>query len=298
MFSKHFRDHYCATKLLGIPKFIFWVLALIAIVVLVVPIAIMFGRNKHHMKTMVLVPLYIYPTYQAWDPLLEAIESHPSTTFAIIINPQSGPGPNPVPDTNFTIQIPRLNQYHNVLNVGYVPTNYSHRPLESVVSDIQTYARWHSNALRGMGLSGIFLDETPSEWSDEAGMFYQSIESVIRGVGGFGKRPLIIHNPGTVPSPKYLPYTDLNVIFEGPYNTFQAKSFDIMAFMKSTRISKDKLVCLVHSLPQDMSLEDQGNFLKELKKLAGAVFVTGLSENYYTTFWNGFENWVSQLAKK
>lgn len=64
---------YCKPKFLGIPLYILWTLLIIAILALVLPLAIMFGRkNRKSPPSTVLVPLYIYPDPGAWDPLFTA----------------------------------------------------------------------------------------------------------------------------------------------------------------------------------------------------------------------------------
>lgn len=47
-----------------------------------------------------------------------------------------------------------------------------------------------------------------------------------------------------------------------------------------------------------MTIAEQGKFVRELRKLAGGVFVTGLDVDYYSYFWDGFERWVRELVKK
>jgi hypothetical protein len=40
----------------------------------------------------ILLPLYIWPSGDVWDPVYDAIASHPNIPFYVIINPSSGPG--------------------------------------------------------------------------------------------------------------------------------------------------------------------------------------------------------------
>lgn len=64
----------CKAKLCGVPIWLISILLLIVVVVIVVPIAVMFGRKKNGAapRSEVLVPLYVYPSEGAWDPLFEA----------------------------------------------------------------------------------------------------------------------------------------------------------------------------------------------------------------------------------
>jgi hypothetical protein len=56
-----------------------------------------------------------------------------------------------------------------------------------VVKDIQTYAKWSDGKGFGphnlLGLQGIFLDETPNEWSPEAGKYLEVVAGVARSLG-------------------------------------------------------------------------------------------------------------------
>lgn len=46
-----------------------------------------------------------------------------------------------------------------------------------------------------------------------------------------------------------------------------------------------------------MTSADEGSLLKELRNLAGSLFITGLSVNYYASFWNGWDGFVDDMAK-
>jgi hypothetical protein len=56
-----------------------------------------------------------------------------------------------------------------------------------VNKDIQTYSKWSSGKGFGqhnfLSLQGIFLDETPNEWSFEAGKYFEVVAGVIRSLG-------------------------------------------------------------------------------------------------------------------
>lgn len=118
----------------------------------------------------------------------------------MVINPNSGPGDAPLPDNNYTAAVTVLNKYPNVELAGYVSTNYSNRDVGKVIKDVQTYANWSMGDVgfgkegekqAGIGVNGIFLDETPNEWSVSAGSFYQRVAGVIRSLG---EDPLVCYN--------------------------------------------------------------------------------------------------------
>lgn len=49
----------------------------------------------------VLLPLYVYPSTGAWDPIIDSVANHTSVRFKIIINPNNGPGSTSYPDSNY-----------------------------------------------------------------------------------------------------------------------------------------------------------------------------------------------------
>lgn len=46
-----------------------------------------------------------------------------------------------------------------------------------------------------------------------------------------------------------------------------------------------------------MSSKEEDSFVRELRGLAGRVFVTGLSVDYYASFWEGWQGFVDDMAK-
>jgi hypothetical protein len=87
------------------------------------------------------------------------------------------------------------------------------------------------------------------------------------------------------------------VVFEGSYATYKTcnSQQNILAFQKSSRLSRDATVCIVHAIPSSISNRDQDLFVKELRGLAGTLFVTGLSVDYYASFWGGLQGFVDDL---
>lgn len=118
------------------------------------------------------------------------VSAHPTLNFTVVINPFNGPGPDYLPDANYTREIPGLNAVANVRTLGYVSTNYTKRDLKDVLKDIDTYANWTTEK-EGMGMRGIFLDETPGTWTDESGEFLEAVAKGVRTADGLGTAPLV-----------------------------------------------------------------------------------------------------------
>lgn len=124
--------------------------------------------NKVQTKTdtttpRILVPLYIYPLHNAWDPLYSAIRTNPTAAFTVIINPNSGPGSGATPNTDYADAIKTLRSTaatNQILElVGYVPTGYGKTSPTKVKADVTKYANWPA-AVRP---DGIFFDETGTQ---------------------------------------------------------------------------------------------------------------------------------------
>ncbi|CZR56592.1 related to cell surface spherulin 4-like protein [Phialocephala subalpina] len=301
------RNTYCKTKLFGIPLWFFWTLLLIAILALILPVAIMFGKKKRQVgPPTVLVPLYIYPDPGAWDPLFSAVEKYPKINFTIIINPNSGPEGL---DGNYTRDIPPLNFYPNVRTVGYVSTNYTNRNFSLVEGDIRTYASWAGNAsMLGMGMRGIFLDEVVSGWSDAAANFYAILAAVIRDETGLGRDPLIIHNPGTLPDARYLTSRSSNVtvIFENSWDNYNAVDLraSIRTLRKTAGVGREALAAIIYDVPdgepdvESTNGDNKGTVVGNLRNVVGSLYLTGsgVGGDIYAGFWTRWGDWVEQMA--
>lgn len=115
--------------------------------------------------------------------------SQPNLNFTVILNPDSGPGSSRYPGDDFVPQIQRLNSYSNVRTVGYVRTGFGTRNISSVLLDVSTYSGWATNASAnanstGLALHGIFFDEIPSEFSEEADEYLNTINQAVKNSSG------------------------------------------------------------------------------------------------------------------
>ncbi|CAD6500014.1 BgTH12-04119 [Blumeria graminis f. sp. triticale] len=140
----------------------------------------------------ILVPLYVYPSPGAWEPLFKAIKAHPNLYYTVVVNPASGPGHEVIPDGNYVREISKLNCHNNVWTVGYVSTSWTNRQLELALRDVGLYSGWAEDVARpGLHVKGIFLDETPALYSDKSARYLETLASTIRSTGNFGKKPLV-----------------------------------------------------------------------------------------------------------
>jgi len=120
------------------------------------------------------------------------ITNHPRLNFTVVINPASGPGVEQGPDSNYTREITKLNKHANVRTVGYVSTSYTNRNISLALRDIETYSAWSENStIAGLGMQGIFLDETPSQYQAASAIFLDTLADSINSDTGFGKDPFV-----------------------------------------------------------------------------------------------------------
>ncbi|WOO86363.1 Spherulin-4 [Vanrija pseudolonga] len=178
---------------------------------------------------IVIVPLYIYPLPGSWDPLVLAAKAHPSVQFIAIVNPSSGPGPDPLPDTSCQAAITSLLAVTNISVVGYVHCSYCARDSAAVKADIDRYAGWETASKGLLRVQGIFIDEAP--WNPDLRGHLAAYAHCIRSArlrravtatapptleaaAPPRKGPLVIYNPGTVVARGYVEDADLVVVFE------------------------------------------------------------------------------------
>lgn len=101
----------------------------------------------------------------------------------MIINPNSGPGATQFPDADYTAAVEKLSTYDNALMVGYVRTGYATRNISTVIAEVDTYAGWSSNS-SALTMHGIFFDEAPYNYSQDAVDFMHTVNQVVKNSTG------------------------------------------------------------------------------------------------------------------
>ncbi|KAK1833936.1 Spherulation-specific family 4 [Podospora conica] len=260
------------------------------------------------MRPCVLVmPLYIYPlTSTTWQPLYDAIAANPSLDFLIIVNPNSGPGTEPLPGGDYIREVPRLNAFPNVRTVGYIAVDYCRKPLDKVCDEISTYANWsrqYGDQIEGLYVEGIFVDETHNHFDDARMRYLERLKCFVKDeVEGLRGDRLVIHNPGTPPE-----YTrngarplaqfgtpDAVCVSEVPYGTFVTD--DVQTRLQTYRLPYACNMFQISGIP----LDRVGATVTDLCKRGRYVFATDLQENFYESFgpsWDVFVNAVAAAAR-
>jgi hypothetical protein len=121
---------------------------------------------------------------------LPRAKSHPTVNFTVILNPCSGPCVNgSLPEAPYLAEMPNLKNYDNIRTLGYVATNYTNKPIDEVIIEIETYAHWTTilNDSR-MAVDGIFFDETPGAYDWQKFDYLARAQDEVKGAEGLGER--------------------------------------------------------------------------------------------------------------
>lgn len=120
------------------------------------------------------------------------ISAHPDVNFTVVINPGNGPGPDALPDANYTSEVPKLASFENVRLLGYVYTSYGKRNVSAIRKDIQTYADWPTNSSNpNLAVRGIFFDETPQQYDAQTFSYLEGLTDFVKDLKGLGPDPFV-----------------------------------------------------------------------------------------------------------
>ncbi|KAJ5469587.1 hypothetical protein N7539_009205 [Penicillium diatomitis] len=281
-------------------RIILAVIAFIVICAAVIPAVVVTTlRKKNNMgpKSKVFVPLYVYPAPGAWTPLENVISTHPDVNFTVVINPGNGPGPDQLPDANYTREIPNLASYANVRLLGYVHTSYAQRNISLLRRDIATYAAWPTvSSNPHLAVRGIFFDETPQQFSDQALGYLQNLTDLVKGLKGFGPNGFVVHNPGAIPDSRYLSSADSTVVFEGTYGMFQERQ-RAQLFAGIPNSTRGQLCAVIHSVPESQDGSALRGLVKDARNMADEIFITHLDTDYYANFGGKWTEFVDLMAE-
>jgi hypothetical protein len=195
---------------------------------------------KMAMNMHVALPLYMYPSAGAWQPLYTALDNNPHVTFDIIINPHNGPGGS-LPDSDYMANISMINSYNNVNTLGYVHTSYGNRSLFDISSDIDTYESWSTYTNSNISLNGIFIDETPA--SLDYLSYMTTIHDKVKSTMTTGN--LVWTNPGVAVDSAFYNIADMVNAYENTYDHWTTQGGN-SSIPKGVRA---KSTVMLHSCP-------------------------------------------------
>ncbi|KAI3573373.1 Spherulation-specific family 4-domain-containing protein [Fusarium oxysporum f. sp. albedinis] len=205
-------------------------------------------------QPFVLLPLYIYPLGNAWQPLFDIAYSMPHVLFVAIINPCNGPGTDTLPDASYAAVLQRL--------------SYGRRSLDAICLDIDVYHGWNHD----LRLEGIFVDEAPSD---------PKLLSYMSAIARYTRKKwqqmsdrssLIVYNPGVVVDPAYFEDPNLVVIFEQSESHWSSPEIQKSITQVPLEL-RSKAVAIVHSLTENLG--DAARLTTEIRLLGfGGLHLT------------------------
>jgi Spherulation-specific family 4 len=102
-----------------------------------------------------------------------------------------------------------------------------------------------------------------------------------------------VMNPGMIPDGPILQTADKTVVFEERYQTY----VNLQAAKQLAALpDRSALACLMHSIPPEMSVAQMKLIVNELRELAGSIFITELSNLYYSSFSPRFLEYVDAMV--
>jgi Spherulation-specific family 4 len=197
------------------------------------------------------VPAYFYPG-TAWT---RAIDSRPVPAIMILDITSSGAGT--APDRAYAGAVARA-QAAGIKVLGYASTGYARRPAAAVEADVRHYRAWYH-------VAGIFLDETATGTGEFS--YYQRLTSYIRHAG---PGAIVMLNPGTYPSRRYMALGDVVLAYEGSYARYT--SLHVPAWVD--RYPAARFSHVVYATPGARLAEA---LRLALRRHAGYVYVTDMA---------------------
>ncbi|KAH6719284.1 Spherulation-specific family 4 [Leptodontidium sp. MPI-SDFR-AT-0119] len=235
----------------------------------------------------VLLPLYLYPyNGTSWSNITTAITAHSHLNFQIIVAPNLA---NVFPDKNYEVALDGLNNFTNVITLGYVPINWIHRDLINVLADISCYAAWPSHTNPNIAVQGIFFDETTSSLTEETWAYMSNVTTFAKEALGPGRQH-ISFNPGVAVDRAFYDLADTINVFENEW-----AAFNISALSTTPSDLLARSTYLIHDFPKDEEL--QAGVISGLAnaEVGGMLLTTQQSYNELSDMWMEF---CEELAER
>jgi hypothetical protein len=119
----------------------------------------------------------------------------------------------------------------------------------------------------------------------------------------------VMHNPGCVPARSYVDLADVTIVFEDTFNVFKSRLasgvLDMDSLSQSVPDDTTPLPALeprrfgimIHSVPGDVEETEVQEVLRHAKDIAGAVFVSESSKQFYENFSGKWSHWVDLIGR-
>ena len=166
----------------------------------------------------ILLPLWSWPT-ENWASVFAAIEASNTTTWQVIINPNSGP--DTIEDhpskLDYVNGLAQLSSHPNVIITGYARTQYTQIPIETVKAQVNTYASWNTYQSAKLRVDGIFFDEVSGKdaGTPEVLQYYSDLSTHVKSQFPGSATKSVIFNPGALGPVQLFDVCDTMIEFEG-----------------------------------------------------------------------------------
>ncbi|KUJ20598.1 uncharacterized protein LY89DRAFT_779344 [Mollisia scopiformis] len=232
------------------------------------------------LSPFVFLPLYLYPyNISSWSNITTSIAEHPDLNFHVVIAPNLA---NVFPDKNYEAALTALNNFTNVVTLGYVATSWTYRDISSVMGDISSYAAWNNYTSGNISVQGIFFDEATTSTTNDSMSYMKNITTFAKSSLGPGRQH-ISFNPGVPVGSAFYDLADTINIFENAWSEFNLTAvtmlpWDLLA--KSTYV--------IHNFTGDKYL--QADLVSNLTEsnVSGLLITTQDSYNEVSTLWPDF----------
>lgn len=222
------------------------------------------------------------------------ISAHPDVTFAVVVNPDSGPGSGQYPNSDYITGISTLNGYSNVKVLGYVDTGETDIATSTVISQVSQYKGWASYSDADIHVDGIFFDDVDGTYSTATYSYYEDIYNQTKSVMGTGYNH-VLFNAGAGVDSRFFAIANEIIIFEDYYYNYND---DVINNTPSEYWNQCTL--LIHHFNGTTTRQQQmidnliGNNVQGLYiSSSGDYSSSGVPENsgvyeYISSFWTSF----------
>ena len=226
----------------------------------------------------------------------QSIVRHQDTKFAVVINPDDGPGNGTRPTSDYVDVLNALQVYPHVQTLGYIRTDRGTRDNATVHAEIATYNGW--SKFQDLRLGGIFFDQTPYRDEDNASAYLRNISATVRHAEGFLEPRLVVHNPGCVPDVGLVRYrTDMVVMFDGTYSELPSRERlkTSVAGLEQHSLHRQNFAMLIRSTPSDTSSARLRKIVDNVRRSVEWLYITDLTEDVYGGYGSLLERWLDLI---
>jgi len=228
----------------------------------------------------IIYPLYSYPNVGYPDDIYPTVGAAANQVpETVIINPNSGPLPCPVP-SDWQAGLDQLytaaGSPNFLTTIGYVATGYGGGNIADIKSQVDTYFNcW--------GVQGIFFDEASNLDADLP--TYQDLYNYVKAKGANFK---VVINPGSDAPEGYTTASDVMLVFEGDYDSWLSYQPDsYLANYPSTKFG-----AIFYSV---LSSADQNNSL-ELSQERNIAYVYSTNKDSSNPYFDLPQLWDQEVA--